>query len=76
VDGGDAAGPAAGASFFEGAQPALGVAADPAGHAVELAVQPGVEGGTPVVVQQARLAEGLGDVPGAQVPCPRRGQCP
>jgi hypothetical protein len=76
VDGGDAAGAAAGAAVFEGAQPAFGVAAYPAGHAVELAVQPGVEGGAPVVVQQAGLAEGLGDVPGAQVPCPQRGQCP
>ena len=48
-------------------QPALGIAADPCGHAVELAVQPGVEGGTLVVVQQARLPEDLGDVPGGQV---------
>ena len=67
VDGGDAAGAAAGASVLEGAQPALGIAADPCGHAVELAVQPGVEGGPPVVVQQARLPEDLGDVPGGQV---------
>jgi len=38
--------------------------------------QSGVEGGAPVVVQQARLAEDLGGVPGAQVPCQQRGQCP
>ena len=74
VDGGDAAGAAAGTAVFERAQPALGIAADPGGHTVELAVQPGVEGGAPVVVQQARLAEDLGDVPGGQVPCPQRRQ--
>ena len=64
-----------GAAVFEGTQPALGVAADPGGHAVELAVQPGVEGGAPVVVQHARLTENLGDVPGGQVPGMQRGQC-
>ena len=74
VDGGDVAGTAAGASVFEGAQPAFGVAADPGGHAVELAVQPGVEGGARVVAQQACLPEDPGDVPGGQVPCPQRGQ--
>jgi len=76
VDGGDASGAAAGAAVFEGAQPALGVTADPGGHAVELAVQPGVEGGAPVVVQHACLPQDPGDVPGAQVPCSQRGQCP
>ena len=76
VDGRDAAGTAAGASVFEGAQPALDVAADPAGHAVELAVQPGVEGGAPVVVQHAHLPEDLGDVPGAQAPGQQRRQDP
>ena len=68
VDGGDAAGTAAWAAVFEGAQPALGVAADSAVHAAELAVQPGVEGRAPVVVQQACLPENPGDVPGGQVP--------
>jgi len=68
VDGRDGAGPAAGAAVFEGAQPAFGIAADPAGHAVELAVQPGVEGRRPVVVQHARLPEDFRDVPGGNLP--------
>ena len=76
MDGRDGAGPAARPSVFEGAQPAFGVVADPAGYAVELAVQPGVEGGRPVVVQHARLPEDLRDVPGADLLSLQQGQHP
>ena len=74
ADGCDAAGTAAGASVFEGAQPALDVAADRAGQAVELTVQPGAGGRAPVIAQHARLLEDLGDMPGADVPGPQRRQ--
>jgi hypothetical protein len=70
-DGFQAAGSGPRAAVAHGPQPRPGLPADAVGEAVELAVQPALEGGAPVIGQHAHLLEHLGgpfdaDVPGPQ----------
>ena len=70
-DGLQAAGPGPRAPVAHGPQPRPGLPADAVGEAVELAFQPALEGGAPVIDQHAHLLEHLGgsfdaDVPGPQ----------
>ena len=70
-DGLQAAGTGPRAPVAHGPQPRLGLLADALGEAFELAFQPALEGGAPVIDQHAHLLEHLGgpfdaDVPGPQ----------
>ena len=70
-DGLQAAGPGPRAPVAHGPQPRLGLLADAVGEAVELAFQPALEGGAPVIDQHAHLLEHLGGPSGADVPGPQ-----
>jgi hypothetical protein len=64
---GDVPGPAAGAAVAHDPQPGLDVGADASSQALELALQPVLEGRPPVVVQQAHLLEHFSSPSGADV---------
>ena len=70
-DGLQAAGSGPRAPVAHGPQPRPGLLADAVGEAVELAVQPALEGGAPVIDQHAHLLEHLGGPSGADVPGPQ-----
>ncbi len=70
-DGLQAAGPGPRAAVAHGPQPRPGLPADAVGEAFELAFQPALEGGAPVIDQDAHLLEYLGGPSGADVPGPQ-----